>query len=149
MPLINQAFVDHNVLCGLGETCMRRKGHQIHVNWNGMKTLMNSTVLKLNGKGFECRAGAVIAGIEIQKLEGCRVRYRQCEFENSGGDGCQMRCPLQGDQIGRPFNVMLVIEANDETELCDINMQLNWPMVTPAHKVIGDWNAFTAAIATI
>lgn len=121
--------------------CIHTVTDHIILHWDGLKTQANATNLMLSGKSLT--HDIVTVGIEVGSM-GCNVEYKKCEVEDSD-EGCRVLCPLSVHQIGQPFKLMLMVDGNGDTQVCDVHFQL--PSWAADISSIGDWREVIQNIA--
>ena len=144
---MNRGLTPAEHLCGMVDNpkCVRKEGPLIRLNWFGVSTNNNVTI-QFAGRGMKCDGG-LLGGIE-QHQEGCRTLYNMCNFGSTGGD-CLLRCQLHENQVTQPIDITVLIAAEDNTELCGIEMNLYRPMLKHGRSALPDWNAFLSAVGSL
>jgi hypothetical protein len=123
--------------------CIHAISNHIILNWNGLKTQASTKYLELSGKSLIC--DRITVGFEVEST-GCNVLYEKCEVGEKGEDGgCRAVCQLREPQLSQSFKLMLVVDGDAETQLCDANF--SGPLWSAGRRVVDDLDAFTKAIA--
>ena len=133
--MINGEMLFSNV-CTMN--CTRGERNQIRIEWTGVKTSKNATKIELFGKEMR----RIIGGVEVMKKNNCNVLYNQCKAEGIS----KMQCPLEEGQVGQPINILVLMDANKDSEVCDIDMDLQWTVGMPGQSYIVDWDDFITSV---
>ncbi|ELU17032.1 hypothetical protein CAPTEDRAFT_201367 [Capitella teleta] len=123
--------------------CIQAINNHIIWNWNGLKTQASTKYMELSGKSLIC--DMITIAVEVDST-GCNALYEKCEVSEKGeNDGCQAVCQLNAQQRSQPFRLILVVDGDEETQLCAANFYL--PLWTTGRSIITDLDAFIESIA--
>ncbi|ELU10556.1 hypothetical protein CAPTEDRAFT_194025 [Capitella teleta] len=153
-PLVKQSFAPPGLaLCGLDpRKCFRWSRIPIRMQWSGFRTRKNETRLSLHGRSITCDRRHVTVGMEknCTQCAANEVRYDLCPIEGTSEDGqCQVLCRMRESQVGQPINLMLMVNGNENTELCAIYSDASLTIGTPGRTLINDWPSFFEQIRDI
>ncbi|ELT91580.1 hypothetical protein CAPTEDRAFT_204482 [Capitella teleta] len=125
--------------------------HRLQLEWTGLVTELTEVNVVIKGRSLTCNHFLITMGITEGAI-GCNTEYALCKIDESGEEGiCHATCTLSGGQVAQPFNLMLLLTGDPQTELCSIEPDLNLKSVQQdscslvlgqARRVISDWSAF-------
>ncbi|ELU09293.1 hypothetical protein CAPTEDRAFT_192511 [Capitella teleta] len=151
IPFVKQRFAPPGLaLCGLDpRKCFRWNRIPVRVQWSGFRTRKNETRLSLRGRSIACDRRHVTVGMEknCTQCAANEIRYDLCAIEGTSENGqCQVLCRLRESQVGQPINLMLMVNGDEDTELCAIDSDASLTIGTPGRTLIHDWPSFLEKI---
>ncbi|ELU14106.1 hypothetical protein CAPTEDRAFT_216316 [Capitella teleta] len=154
IPLVKQGFAPPGLaLCGLEpRKCFRWSRIPIRVQWSGFRTRKNETRLSLHGRSIACDRRHVTVGMEknCTQCAANEVHYDVCVIEGTNEDGrCPVLCRMKDSQVGEPINLMLMVNGNENTELCAIDSDASLTIGTPGRTLVHDWPSFLEKIRDV
>ncbi|ELU01907.1 hypothetical protein CAPTEDRAFT_191335 [Capitella teleta] len=130
------------------ENCMHATNNRILLNYKGLVTQSNTTNLVLKGESVPCNNKSMTIGIEIGMI-GCAAVYNMCKMNDVNGNGtCHVLCELKDWQVGRPFNLLLLITGDFDMELCAVETDLKpWKRGRNVIDSMTYWDSFLRKFA--
>ncbi|ELT92054.1 hypothetical protein CAPTEDRAFT_212946 [Capitella teleta] len=154
ITLVKQGFAPAGLaLCGLDpRKCFRWSRIPIRVQWSGFRTRKNETRLSLHGRSIACDRRYVTVGMEknCTQCAANEIRYDLCAIEGTTEDGrCQVLCRMKESQVGQPINLTLMVNGNEDTELCAIASDASLTIGAPGRTLVHDWPSFLEKIRDV
>ncbi|ELU03579.1 hypothetical protein CAPTEDRAFT_185643 [Capitella teleta] len=143
-PLVRQGFAPPGLhaLCDLDpRKCFRWSRIPIRGQWSGFRTRKNESRPNLDGRSIACDRQHVTVGMEknCTQCAANEVRYDLCAIKGTSEDGqCQVVCRMMESQVGQLINLTLMVNGDEHTELCAIDLDASLTIATPGRTLIYD-----------
>ena len=107
-------------ICDIVHHCIQSRQLRIMVRccW---RLTERSIEIQVFGNGMRW----VIGLVEVLRKNDCDELYNQCEAEGIS----KMQCPLAEGQVAQPINILVLIDASQDTQVCDIHIDLRWSVI--------------------